>query len=273
VPSLPVQVLRSYTATFLFPAEGGQIELTVPGAVQPVCLLCPRRLRTPTHANVNVYVSVCASMYVYMWTGETAIGKIKEELWRQRTATSSSSSAAGAKALGPPDRYAIKYTDQDGLAVELLDEDQPLSSVAILPVWATQLRPLTFTVEQRRAASRQDKSVGAKIGVLIDYGMFQLDQVTDLEVNAFRRKMVRVRRLAIKERKALPYLFSPAYEPTEMPPRCVCTLFPGTYNAADLLSRICLGIVLLTFCWCVGMGTAAVQLMRSQRRSGKSACI
>ena len=142
---------------------------------------------------------------------------MKEQLWQLRTATV-------GKPPGPIDKFCIKYLDNDSLTVELFDEDQTLSSVSILQSWVTSNRPIVFTVDAKRPASRQDKNVGVKISSLIDYGLHQLDKMYNFEVSAFRRKMVRVRRVAIRQRNYTQYLFAPTFDPREVSPRCVgCT--------------------------------------------------
>jgi len=176
-PAAATVPLRTYNVTFVFPAEGGHVELAVPG--------------------------------------ETAIVRMKQQLWQARAAQ------ADAKPLGAIDKYCLKYLDPEQQPVELFDEDQTLSSVSILPKWLAAKQPITFTVEQKRAASSGDKILGIKIGSLIGFSLHTLDQKYDMEINSFRRKMVRVRRNAVRLREKLLYNLALAVETTECPPKCV----------------------------------------------------
>ena len=101
-------------------------------------------------------------------TGETAIGQVKEVLWKRRSET--------GKALESIDKYCLKYTDLEGTTVELFDEDQPLSSVSMIPIWQSLRKPIEFSVELRRTMSQQDTALVSKISALIGYNMQQLDK-------------------------------------------------------------------------------------------------
>src|SRR5690606_1237273 len=97
------------------------------------------------------------------------------------------------------DDYRLVYTTLEGEVIELFDEQQIFHTISYVRQMQSSGGKIRFQVVTRhKSLPKQAQIVNKKIGNLIGFGLYRFDYLKDMEVDIFRRNMVRVRQEAVE---------------------------------------------------------------------------
>jgi len=144
--------------------------------------------------------------FLWDFSGDSTILQVKEDLWRLKD-------NMNVPDLMEPDLYCLKFRGPEGELIELFDEQQLLQNVSMMATWKARGAKPTFQVDfRKKAPSKQEQHFNKKIGNLIGFGLYQFDYLKDPEVDTFRRRVERVRRVALRDRDPFKYFTEPLIE-------------------------------------------------------------
>ena len=164
------------------------------------------KAHVPAQVHAAEFLFPGEAKFLWDFSGDSTILQVKEDLWRLKD-------NINVQDLKEPDLYCLKFRGPDGELVELFDEQQLLQNVSMMATWKARGAKPTFQVDfRKKAPSKQEQLVNMKIGNLIGFGLYQFDYLKDPEVDTFRRRVERVRRVALRDRDPFKYFTEPLIE-------------------------------------------------------------
>jgi hypothetical protein len=134
--------------------------------------------------------------------GDHTVGQIKDNLW---SLLREKGMMEDDGLLTDPEKFIFTYRLRDD-TYELYDEQQIFQTTAVVQVWRKEKAESGFlTVELKKSETKEEKTLNMEIGAMIGIGLYQLQFANNDELDITRRKMVAVRRYAVRSRDTVQY--------------------------------------------------------------------